>query len=286
MFFKPEDALKFHQAHKQEVLLQARAAGFKIEGGTLTIQAAQVALDYIAEQAVNRIFPWWKALRPHDTIEAIKNFKVPDGDYSVGLEHECNVIDDDSIKARRQIVDFLKQEDYVCIDSDGAGGRAGAKVMLEATFPPVLASTIGLDWAGCRYVDFIGKNKLVVPATPTTHYVGVHINMAKGSPTAKWHRYANFYTPHGELNKKYFGRAMGFSMACQGNGVTKWIEFRMFNTTEDPVQLLWYVRCAQTLIDLIEAGKDGDGKVYNHLEEAYNKFFNVNSAVNYCRAAA
>lgn len=270
IFFKPEDALHFSDAIKSAILRDSKQAdALTSASGKFTIENAKKALEYIRDRAKVGNFPWYKGMRPHNNIPEIVNFKVPKGDYSIGVEIEHRMANQ---KAREEAIDFIFDMDYVCLDSDGGGA------LLEATFPPILLSEIDEKWNACRWLDFLKKNKSVATSDPTD-YVGIHVNI--GSSTYKGMSHDNFNTKRVVIATmftakeaiRYFGRnAVG--MHPQSNGVTNWVEMRMFHTTDDSKTLLWYVVAARILMDWVE-DKISNKDLKAIMQAEYNNYWSI-----------
>lgn len=275
MFFEHEDVQHMSANQKAKVIAAARRGGMqgittdhygRITGinTEITPEITKAALDYIAERAKSFTFPWQKDMRPHDIVPSLRDFKVPAGDFSVGLEIEHRMTSD----ARHKAVDWLRNEPRACMDADGGS-------LFEATFPPILFSEITDDWGPYRYSRFLHAEKLT--AASYALGIGIHVNVGSDPETMKKAN-ANIYYgwdgfPNREKNQKYFNRQPYGGIYQQAGG--KFWEMKMFACTTDVDKIGWYATAGVAILKTFAAGKSTADSIYAALEVAYNEYWDA-----------
>lgn len=186
----------------------------------------------------NRLFKW---LRPWEVVPSLANFKAPVGDYAIGVEVEKGFRNKAAVI---KIANVIKDWKYITLDNEGGN------YPLEVTFPPVLLSKFSKRSQAARYMAVLQEHKDLIETDLIN--VGCHINVSKGGVSC----YSEFVVEeisdiirdlYWEDNYKYFGRNPYGYIYDQG----KYLEFKLFNTTEDYATLKRYINIAVALTDLV-----------------------------------
>lgn len=224
-----------------------------------------------------------KWLRPWNVVPELRNFTVPAGDYSVGIEVEYGFRTQQDAAF---IANVIKNWRYITMDSEG--GQNG----IEVTFAPMLYSKFGPTSQACRYLKLLDNNRESVRAHSPASLVGTHVNLSFAGYShtnntqyarmrkinayvdTRRHYIHNGYREQGESGlvraeqDKYFGRVPYEGMNAQPTHM----EFKLFNSVTDWRVLRKYVNISVSLLELIRSNVEiNRAVVIDALERGYNK---------------
>lgn len=215
------------------------------------------------------LFKWY---RPWEVVPEIRDWAPPAGDFGVGVEVEYGFRELEDAQYIAGKVEYWKN---VCVDDEGQAGRAGV-YGLEVTFPPMVYSKISSRSPVFRYTKMLSENLQRIAPHTEGWFVGTHVNVSSSTPHNNTlynqvrEHIAIRTTP--AQNLKYFGRAQLYQNTAMN--YTKFIEWKMFNSTTDVKQLKRYINVAVELTKLCV----GDGtetitlaQVLEACEAGYNK---------------
>jgi len=183
-----------------------------------------------------------KIARPWDVVPRLRDFRAPEGDYSVGLEVEYGF---SSVASARETISFVANWKNVCIDREG--GTFG----VETTFPPMLFSKITNKQPVFRYLRHLKEKE----GRLASHLgrVGTHVNV--GSWQGGFSDWllgalssALSYRLSDEDKRKYFGR-MPYGYLYQRGS---YVEYKLFNSTTDITAVRRYINIAVSLTKLLD----------------------------------
>lgn len=205
-----------------------------------------------------------KFTRPWDIIPSLRNFHVPAGDFSVGVEVEYGFTT--STNAGMAIT-FVRNWKHVAIDREG--GMYG----VETTFAPVLYSKLHSRSQVFRYIKFLNENRQCL--VNHSRMVGTHINIGCGRDINRETvtNVNNILRVLSDRNKnKFFGRIPYGYGFIQGSSGRQWIEWKLFNSTTDVKAVKRYINIAVALTKLIrdvEPTRINEAAVLAALEAGY-----------------
>lgn len=191
-----------------------------------------------------------KFFRPWNVVPELKNFKAPVGDYAIGVEVEKGFVNREAVV---KIANVIKDWKYICLDEEGG------RYPLEVTFPPVLLSKFGRKSQVSRYLKLLSDNAELIDGTNEDDdgdeiKIGCHINVSKGGVSNYSYDFCNSvynlikYDMSVQDQLKYFNRTPYTTILLnQGH----YLEFKMFDTTQDYKTLKRYINIAVALTDLI-----------------------------------
>ena len=186
-----------------------------------------------------------KWYRPWDVVHRLRNIVAPSNDFTVGVEVEMGFTGQTSASTIAQSLIKMKN-----VTLDWEGGT----YPIEATFPPILYSKFDRKAQATRYIKLLQQNRELVASHPNNR-IGTHVNVgcadfATRTRNGERIRGINAVLPllNNNHNIKYFGRTPYGYGFVQGN--CKWVEWKLFLSTTDPVKFLRYVDIAVKLTAL------------------------------------
>lgn len=216
----------------------------------------------------------WKWHRPWHIVPALRDWCAPEGDFGIGIEIELGFA---SGRAAQDIAEKVQHMRHITLDFEGGS------YPIEATFPPTKYSTFGSRSQACRYLKIVEEAGTVVRHHPD-HHVGTHINVSKGGrpePVAVARIQMlnsvlanNRYGPYAYLEglstteqRRYFGRIpYGYVY-----NMSRYFEFKLFNSVTDWKVLRRYVDISVELVKLLYSSEDiSRDTVLAALERGYN----------------
>lgn len=193
--------------------------------------------------------------RPWEVVPKLKNFQAPEGDYGIGVEVEMGFR---SYADVTFVTNAIKNWRHIAIDEEGGNWP------LEVTFPPMVYSKINKRTAQpFRYLQLLKDNINKVETHLPEHLVGTHINVSKANCRIDPNRVRYMHSTltglfgfdgeeetseYPNLAYKYFNRIPYEGCFLQNS---KYVEFKLFNSTPDPDVLVRYINIAKCLFDLI-----------------------------------
>ena len=202
----------------------------------------------------------YKWFRPWDVVPALRDIEAPEGDFTVGVEIEMGfrTVEDASFVAQKVI-----RWKNVTLDLEGGA------IPIEATFPPILYSKFDDKCQAVRYVNILSENE------GRLHHrgvqVGTHVNVgARGGVSFPRIDRINdqIRALPNTLLQRYFGRRpYGYGYVQGGN---RWVEWKLFDSTNDVQRFKSYVHIAVALTALSKSEEAiTRTSVHNALEQGY-----------------
>ena len=249
--------------------------------GRVSLKAAAKKLRLIKDAIVNRdgyaelddsvdfygdcgedVYKW---LRPWHVVPKLKNWRPPDGDYGIGVEIELGF---NTGSAARRVAQAVRNWRYVALDIEGPAHP------IEATFPPFAYSKMSSKMQPFRYLKLLRERPDDIYQHDPASYTGIHINVSCGNTESfstgrceEMRIYLAGLTC--EQNYKYFGR---MPYGYVNDYSSKYLEFKLFNSTTDSKVLRRYIHIAVALTELITSEREITREsVLSALEAGYHK---------------
>lgn len=248
--------------------------GYSLYKESISLQEARAILRDVRKTVVSRdrndlyrhgLSKW---IRPWEAVPRLANFRVPVGDFGVGLEIERGFVD---VEAASTIAKKVQNWHYLALDYEGG------HTPIEATFAPILYSKFNSRSQPIRYTKLLQENsQLLVDHPEQSSAVGIHVNVSKGgvsgfnSVRLRALVSLMYHDLTREEKRKYFGRGNPYGWMYNQEA---FIECKMFNSVADPAAVYRYVDVAVALVDLVTKEEEplSLSNVRRVLEEAYNK---------------
>lgn len=248
--------------------------------GHVSLKAAAKKLRLIKDAIVNRdeyaeldnsvdfygdceeyVYKWH---RPWHVVPKLKNWRPPAGDYGIGVEIELGF---NTASAARRVARAVRNWRYVALDIEGPA------YPIEATFPPFAYSKMSSKMQPFRYLKLLRERPNDIYQHDPASCTGTHINVSSQVTSYDNRRLASlsmaFDSLSREQNYKYFGR---MPYGHVNHYSSKYLEFKLFNSTTDSKVLRRYIHIAVALTELITSEREITREsVLDALEAGYNK---------------